>query len=72
VERTRTRIATDLHDDIGANLTRIVLLSEVGPIRKIRSTPSKEASGPPLIAVILHVIRARWTLNKFLLGLPLS
>jgi signal transduction histidine kinase/ligand-binding sensor domain-containing protein len=29
VERTRTRIATDLHDDIGANLTRIALLSEV-------------------------------------------
>ncbi|CAN5460356.1 hypothetical protein BH10ACI1_BH10ACI1_26770 [soil metagenome] len=29
LERIRTRIATDLHDDIGANLTRISLLSEV-------------------------------------------
>jgi signal transduction histidine kinase len=29
LERVRTRIATDLHDDIGANLTRISLLSEV-------------------------------------------
>jgi ligand-binding sensor domain-containing protein/two-component sensor histidine kinase len=29
MERIRTRIATDLHDDIGANLTRIALLSEV-------------------------------------------
>lgn len=29
LERIRTRIATDLHDDIGANLTRIALLSEV-------------------------------------------
>lgn len=29
MERMRTRIATDLHDDIGANLTRISMLSEV-------------------------------------------
>ncbi len=29
LERVRTRIATDLHDDIGANLTRILLVSEV-------------------------------------------
>jgi len=29
MERMRTRIATDLHDDIGANLTKISILSEV-------------------------------------------
>ena len=29
IANMRTRIATDLHDDIGANLTRIALLSEV-------------------------------------------
>ena len=29
LERMRTRIATDLHDDVGANLTRIAILSEV-------------------------------------------
>jgi signal transduction histidine kinase len=31
IAEMRTRIATDLHDDIGANLTRIALLSEVAP-----------------------------------------
>ena len=30
VERLRTHIATDLHDDIGSSLTQISLLSEVG------------------------------------------
>jgi signal transduction histidine kinase len=29
MERMRTRIASDLHDDIGANLTKITILSEV-------------------------------------------
>jgi ligand-binding sensor domain-containing protein/two-component sensor histidine kinase len=29
VERLRTRIATDLHDDIGASLTRIALFSDI-------------------------------------------
>src|SRR5581483_1577393 len=29
MERLRTRIATDLHDDIGASLTQISILSEV-------------------------------------------
>lgn len=29
LERVRTRIATDLHDDLGANLSRIAILSEV-------------------------------------------
>ncbi|MCY7346193.1 MAG: histidine kinase [Pyrinomonadaceae bacterium] len=33
MERMRTRIATDLHDDIGANLTKIAILSEVAQQR---------------------------------------
>ena len=45
VERVRTRIASDLHDDIGANLSQIAILSEIarrgggsnpdGPLAKI-------------------------------------
>jgi signal transduction histidine kinase len=36
MERLRTRIATDLHDDIGASLTQISILSELA---RRRSTP---------------------------------
>jgi ligand-binding sensor domain-containing protein/signal transduction histidine kinase len=38
VERDRTRIARDIHDDLGAGLTHISLLSELA-----RRTPAKEA-----------------------------
>ena len=41
----RTRIATDLHDDIGANLTRIALLSVVAN-RTRGGEPAHEAAGP--------------------------
>jgi ligand-binding sensor domain-containing protein/two-component sensor histidine kinase len=33
LERVRTRIATDLHDDVGANLSQIAILSEVARAR---------------------------------------
>lgn len=44
----RTRIATDLHDDIGANLTRISLLSEVV---KQRFGEANESEDGPLMAI---------------------
>jgi len=47
LERVRTRIASDLHDDIGSGLTRIAILSEVA-----RHQVSKEAPvGQPLAAI---------------------
>ncbi|MGH9762041.1 MAG: triple tyrosine motif-containing protein, partial [Blastocatellia bacterium] len=39
IERVRTRIAADLHDDIGANLTRIGILSEVANTRLLDEQP---------------------------------
>jgi signal transduction histidine kinase len=45
LERMRTRIATDLHDDIGAGLSRVAILSEVV---KRQVTGSAEQSLPLL------------------------
>jgi signal transduction histidine kinase len=43
----RTRIATDLHDDIGANLTRISLLSEVAK----QSLGNGDSEDGPLMSI---------------------
>ena len=40
LEKTRTRIATDLHDDIGSNLTKISIMSEVA--RRIEGNKQSE------------------------------
>ncbi len=44
IERVRMHIATDLHDDIGSNLTRIAILSEVAQYN--RAGHVEEPGGP--------------------------
>ncbi|HYK45704.1 MAG TPA: histidine kinase [Parafilimonas sp.] len=42
IEKERTRIATDMHDDLGAGLTRIKFLSETIGIKKQQQQPIEE------------------------------
>jgi signal transduction histidine kinase len=42
IERERTRIATDIHDDLGAGLSRIRFLSETVDIKADRQQPIRE------------------------------
>jgi len=42
IERERTRIATDMHDDLGAGLSRIKFLSETIGIKKQQQQPIEE------------------------------
>jgi signal transduction histidine kinase len=42
IEKERTRIATDMHDDLGAGLSRIKFLSETIGIKKQRQLPFEE------------------------------
>jgi signal transduction histidine kinase len=45
IEKERTRIATDMHDDLGAGLSRIKFLSETIGIKKQQSLPVEEEIG---------------------------
>src|SRR5215471_11606754 len=47
LERVRTRIATDLHDDIGSSLSRMAILSEV--VKRQQGSPLE--SGPMLTEI---------------------
>jgi signal transduction histidine kinase len=50
VERVRTRIATDLHDDIGSSLSRIAILSEVVN-QKIGDGGARDDTAEPLAMI---------------------
>lgn len=53
LEQVRTRIATDLHDDIGASLTQIAILSEVARRQRPADEPDAPGTGP--LAMIYDV-----------------
>lgn len=66
VEKERTRIAQDIHDELGANLTRIALLTEVG--QKHRGNPEEVAADLGKISVTAReAVRAMdaivWAVN---------
>jgi signal transduction histidine kinase len=42
IEKERTRIATDMHDDLGAGLSRIKFLSETIGIKRLRQQPIED------------------------------
>jgi ligand-binding sensor domain-containing protein/two-component sensor histidine kinase len=55
VERVRARIATDLHDDIGASLSQIAILSEVA--RRRLTAPASEPGASESLERIADVSR---------------
>lgn len=67
LERVRSRIATDLHDDIGASLTQIAILSEVarasgGPDSAISTKPLSKITeiSSDLIGTMSDIV---WSIN---------
>lgn len=52
LERVRRRIATDLHDELGANLSRIAILSEVAARRTAHADPQLETIGTTARALV--------------------
>jgi signal transduction histidine kinase len=57
VANIRTRIATDLHDDIGANLTKIAILSEVAQQRLEKDLGAKVNGEENLLGSVAEISR---------------
>jgi len=67
LERMRTRIATDLHDDIGASLSQIAVLSQYASRQAARGAPETGLSLERITALAGSVVDAMsdvvWSIN---------
>jgi signal transduction histidine kinase len=67
LERVRARIATDLHDDIGASLTQIVVLSEVARQQSINGQQAQPEQLAKITDVSNELVEAMsdivWAIN---------
>ncbi|GAB5520956.1 MAG: hypothetical protein RhofKO_32070 [Rhodothermales bacterium] len=65
IERLRTRIASDLHDDIGANLSTIALQSELLQLQLGRATPADVQRITHMARSTAHTLREIvWIVNS--------
>jgi signal transduction histidine kinase len=66
LDRERTRIARDLHDDLGSRLTKIILLSEV-TMQQIEEPEKVRSSSQEVISTARHVMKSLdetvWAVN---------
>ncbi len=51
MEKMRTAIATDLHDDIGSSLAQIAIWSEVAQVPPSAASPREPRNGSPLVHI---------------------
>jgi len=67
LERVRTRIAADLHDDIGSSLTKIVILSDVAQQRASEYGPGMSESLDAITEISNELVEAMsdivWAIN---------
>ncbi len=70
LQRMRTRLARDLHDDIGSGLSKIVILSEVGQ-RGITAGTSNAPTAAQTLDRIAETTGKSWTRSATWFGPPM-